>query len=267
MKLKSILNVLITGAGNGIGKAVCEYYYNQGVNVIGVDIIFNEEAPYTTFVADITDKTSLQTISDYLEKNNIILDAIVNIAGVFTIGSFIEHDFDKIKKVMDVNILGTMLVNQVMYNHLSKKGRIIITSSEVAPLDPMPFNGIYNVSKTAVDSYSQSLRQELNLLGQKVITIRPGAVKTNLSDGSLTKTLELTKNTVLYKEQSSKFYKLVKNFMGTPIAPSKMAKTYYKALIAKKPRYIYSKHHNLGLVLLNILPKRWQCAIVKALVK
>ena len=267
MRIQPILNVLVTGAGNGIGKSVCEYYYSKGINVIGIAIIFNEEAPYPTFVADITNKESLQIVSDYLNKNKIILDAIVNIAGVFTIGSFIEHDFDKIKRVMDVNVLGTMLVNQIMYKHLSKKGRIIVTSSEVAPLDPMPFNGIYNVSKTAIDSYSQSLRQELNLLGQKVITIRPGAVKTNLSDGSLTKTLELTKNTVLYKEQSNNFYKLVKNFMGTPIAPIKMAKTYYKALVTKHPRYIYNKHRNPGLVLLSILPKKWQCAIVKALVK
>ena len=79
--------------------------------------------------------------------------------------------------------------------------------------------------------------------------------------------MELTKNTVLYKEQSNKLYKLVKNFMGTPIAPIKMAKTYYKALVTKHPRYIYNKHRNPGLVLLSILPKKWQCAIVKALVK
>ena len=84
MRIQPILNVLVTGAGNGIGKSVCEYYYSKGINVIGIDIIFNEEAPYPTFVADITNKESLQIVSDYLNKNKIILDAIVNIAGVLS---------------------------------------------------------------------------------------------------------------------------------------------------------------------------------------
>ena len=53
----------------------------------------------------------------------------------------------------------------IKFNKLLKEnGRIIITTSEVAPLAPMPFNGIYNVTKTALDSYSQALRQELNLI-------------------------------------------------------------------------------------------------------
>ena len=267
MKLKEKLNVLVTGAGNGIGQAVADYYYNKGVNVIGLDIKFSKDVPYKTFIADITSKEQLQVVVDYLNENNIILDCIVNVAGVFTIGSFIEHDFNRIKKLFDINVLGTILVNQMFHPLLTKKGRIIVTSSEVGPLDPMPFNGIYNVSKTAVDSYSQSLRQELNLLGQKVITIRPGAVKTELSVGSLTQTEILTKETVLYQKNSRKFYNLVKNFMGTPIKPEKMAKVYYKALIRKHPRYIYNKNHNPGLVFLNVLPKRWQCAIVKMLVK
>ena len=43
MRIQPILNVLVTGAGNGIGKSVCEYYYSKGINVIGIDIIFNEE--------------------------------------------------------------------------------------------------------------------------------------------------------------------------------------------------------------------------------
>jgi hypothetical protein len=53
--------------------------------------------------------------------------------------------------------------------------------------------------------------------------------------------------------------------MGTPIKPSKIAKIIYKASTKKNPKLIYQKHRNLGLVLLNILPKRMQCFVIKLL--
>ena len=69
MKLKEKLNVLVTGAGNGIGQAVADYYYNKGVNVIGLDIKFSKDVPYKTFIADITSKEQLQVVVDYLNEN------------------------------------------------------------------------------------------------------------------------------------------------------------------------------------------------------
>ena len=72
-------------------------------------------------------------------------------------------------------------------------------------MDPLPFNGLYTVSKNALESYAQALRQELNLLNQKVITIRPGAIKTPLSSNSLTDTDKLAKDTILYQKQAGKF--------------------------------------------------------------
>ena len=171
----------------------------------------------------------------------------------------------KMKKVIDVNLLGTMLVNNVFHSLLVKNGRIIILTSEVAPFDPMPFNGLYNVSKTGLDSYAQALRQELNLINQKVITIRPGAVETPLSNHSMTDTQNLANETNLYKNQASKFVSIAEKFKGKPIAPIKVAKLIYKALTKKRPKLIYSIHQNMGLVLLSVLPKRMQCWIIKLL--
>ena len=55
--------------------------------------------------------------------------------------------------------------------------------------------------------------------------------------------------------------------MGKPISPSVIGKLIYKVTIKKHPKYIYNKHRNIGLILLNILPKRLQCFIIKALLK
>ena len=179
--------------------------------------------------------------------------------------SLVESNYSKMKNVVDVNLSGTMLVNKVFHECLAEHGRIIIVTSEVASFDPMPFNGLYNVTKTALDCYAQALRQELNLLGQKVITIRPGAVKTPLSGSSISATQALADTTVLYKKQAKNFAALAAKFMGTPIEPEILAALIYKATTAKHPKLIYKKHQNLGLVLLNILPKRWQCAVIKLL--
>ena len=179
--------------------------------------------------------------------------------------SLVESDYDKMRRLIEINLCGVMLVNNVFYNRLASKGRIVIITSEVAGFDPMPFNGLYNVSKTGLDCYAQALRQELNLLGQKVITIRPGAVKTVLSSNSIKDTETLAKNTILYNKQAHKFSNIAKKFMGKPIEPIKLAKLIYKASTTAHPKLIYKKHQNIGLVLLNILPKRLQCKIIKVL--
>ena len=262
------MNVLVTGALGGIGRAVVNYYIGKGVNVYAIDVLDTcDIKDINYFKADVTDKNSLDEIYQKISASGVILDAIVNIAGIFFIDSFIEISDEKLKKIFDVNLMGAMLVNKTFYSLLKKKGKIIITTSEVAPLSPMPFNSIYNVTKTALDAYAQGLRQELNLLGNKVITVRPGAFNTSLSQGALVKTKELADGTALYKEQSYKFYRIVKTFMGKPKAPEKIAKLYYKALTTKRNKIVYKKHTNRLLKLLNIFPDRFQCFIIKLLLK
>lgn len=261
------MNILITGAASGIGKATAEYFLKNNHQVIGIDINNIENEKLKSFKCDITKEEDLKTIYAYLKDNDILLDVIINVAGIHRMASLIESDYEKLKKVIDINLTGTMLINKMFYPILKDKGRIIIVTSEVAAYDPMPFNGLYNISKTALDSYTQALRQELNLKGNLVITIRPGAIETPLSKGSLTGTKELVEETKLFKEESKHFLSLVTKFMGKPLEPSKLAKLIYKVTLKKHPKYIYHKHRSTGLVLLNMLPKRLQCGIIKLLLK
>ena len=262
------MNLLITGAASGIGQAVAECFIQQGHTVYGIDLAESLQAEHLyTFSADITDDAALQDIKAYLLENHITLDVILNVAGIHMMASLVESDYARMRKVFDVNLCGTMLVNRVFHDCLAANGRIVIVTSEVAGFDPMPFNGLYNVSKTALDSYAQALRQELNLIGQKVVTIRPGAVETPLSTGSMHATKALADTTVLYKKQAKNFAGLAAKFMGKPIKPEVLASLIYKAATVKHPRLIYKKHQNIGLVLLSTLPKRLQCAVIKFLLK
>ena len=258
--------VLITGASSGIGKSLKDIFLQNNYHVIALDIKeIDPQDNLDSFICDITNKESLQNVKNTLDKQNIKLDYIINVAGIHMMASLVESPLEQMQRLININLNGTMSVNRIFHSLLKEKGRIIIITSEVASFDPMPFNGLYNVSKTALDTYAQALRQELNLINQKVITFRPGAVKTPLCDSSLTGTQNLVDSTILYKKQAGKFLKLVTMFMGKPLPPTKMAKFIYKKSIKKHPKLIYKKHQNIGLVLLSILPKRWQCAIIKGI--
>ena len=258
------MNVLITGVASGIGRAVADQFLSRGHVVYGIDRLpAAEQERLFCCVADITDENSLHQVAQQLQKQGVVLDAIINIAGKHIMASLVESDFQKMKQVIDINLCGTMLVNRVFHPYLSKKGRIVIVTSEVAAFDPMPFNGLYNVSKTALDCYAQALRQELNLIGQKVVTVRPGAVETPLSAGSVKATADLAESTVLYRHQAKRFSTLASKFMGKPMKASALAVLIYRASVAQRPKLIYQKHRNPGLVMLNWLPKRAQCAIIK----
>lgn len=259
-------SVLITGAASGIGAAVCDFLLANGYRVYALDVSPTPKKDNLMgFIADIRNESELCQVAEKIKADGVTLEAIINVAGIHAMTSLVEGDFERIKRLMDINLCGTMLVNKVFHPHLDKKGRIIIVTSEVATFAPMPFNGLYTISKNALESYAQALRQELNLIGQKVITIRPGAIETPLCRGSVSDTDTLAKSTVLYKKQAGRFCNIASKFMGTPMKAEKLAKLVYRALTSKHPKLSYKKHRNLGLILLNLLPLRMQCFVIKLL--
>ena len=259
-------SVLITGAASGIGAAVCEHLLSNGYKVYAIDVShIKKKDNLIGFTADIRRESELCQVAEKIKSDGATLEAIINVAGIHCMTSLVEGDFEKTKRLIDINLCGTMLVNKVFHPLLDKKGRVIIVTSEVATFAPMPFNGLYTISKNALESYAQALRQELNLIGQRVITIRPGAIETPLSRGSISDTDSLAKSTVLYKKQAGRFCNIASKFMGTPMRAEKLAKLIYRALVSKHPRLSYKKHRNLGLVLLNLLPLRIQCLVIKLL--
>ncbi len=259
-------SVLITGAASGIGAAVARKFADEGWQIYAIDI--SEIPPLENAVcykADITNEPDISRIASLLAEQGVVLDLIINVAGIHRMASLVESDFAVMKKLVEVNLTGAMLVNRCFHSLLAPRGRIVIVTSEVAYLDPMPFNGLYSVSKTGLECYAQALRQELNLLGQRVITIRPGAIETPLCSESVDATARLARETELYKKQACRFSGIAAKFMGKPMKPDVLAKTVYRGATAKRPRAVYKKHRNPGLVLLNLLPIKMQCAIIKML--
>lgn len=262
------MNLLVTGAGGGMGTAVCRMLTQMGLTVWGLDISEKVRIDGVRFIpTNLTDMTSVASAFEKISAQTDSIDAIIHMAGIYDMNSLAEMPEEDFKRIFDINLFGVYRVNKVFMPLLKAGSRIIITTSELAPLDPLPFTGIYGITKSALEKYAYSLRMELNLLGIKVSVIRPGAVNTGLLGDSTDALDAFTKNTFLYKCSAAKFRKIVDSVEARSISPEKIAKVIRKAVFARRPRYVYCINRNPLLLLLNALPHRLQVTIIKMLIK
>jgi NAD(P)-dependent dehydrogenase (short-subunit alcohol dehydrogenase family) len=171
------------------------------------------------------------------------------------------------KRIFAVNLDAVYRVNRTFLPLLAPKARILITTSELAPLDPLPFTGIYAITKTALDAYASSLRMELQLLGIDVAVIRPGAVKTDLLTVSTGELDRFCRNTRVYTYNAARFKRIVDRTEAKNVPPEAIANTAVRALTARRPKYVYNLNRNPLLRLLNALPARWQTAVIGRILK
>ena len=259
---------LVTGAAGGIGSAAVKALIDDGYDVWGLDLKKPERLPGLRFLeTDLTDEKSVTNAFETLRAHGVTLDCIVHAAGLYDLDSLVEIGEARLANIFEVNFFAVCRVNRLFLPLIRKGGRILITTSELAPLDPLPFTGIYAVTKTALDRYAYSLRMELQLLGISVIVLRPGAVDTGLLDVSTRALDRFCAHTELYPVNAGRFREIVGKVEARKIPPSKAAKKIVKALDSKHPRLVYKINRNPLLLLLNALPDRLQCAIIRRILK
>lgn len=259
-------NILIVGVCGGMGKATAENLVKNGYNVWGIDYYSSCEIQgIKYFQADITKTNQLENIFSEISKEITNLYAIIHLAGIYCMDSLVEMSEERFTRIFDINVFGIYRINKIFLPLLKRGSRILITSSEVAPLDPLPFNGIYSITKSTIEKYAYSLRMELNLLGIDVSILRPGAVKTKLLNNSTSELENFCENTQIYKSTSKEFKKIVDGIEAKNVSPEKVSKKIQKFLLAKKPKYVYRINRNKLLLLFNALPDRLQVLLIKKL--
>ncbi len=262
-------NVLVTGGARGLGRAVTEYFAAKGVRVFSCDILdFDYEGEnIVPLKIDVRDSESVRQVYETVSKETDRLDAVIHFAGIYRMDSYMEMEEEDFKKIMDINLFGVYRINRQFLPLLRDGGRVIIATSELAPLDPLPFNGIYSLSKTSLDCYAQSLRIELSLLDIPVIVIRPGAFATDMIGASDISMRALCEKTQLYKANSQKFKGIMDKVTVKALPPVRLAKLTWKAFSRKHPKYVYSKNASFLLKLYSAMPTRIQVWAIKTLIK
>ncbi len=261
---------LITGGASGMGRATAIELSNNGYIVFSCDINLNPEEK-ENIIQIKTDVTSLDSITSAYKqvlKHTNKLDAVINFAGIILMNSLIEISEEEFTNIFNINLFGVYRINKTFFPLVKNaKGKIIITTSELAENKVLPFNAIYAISKKALDAYAQGLTAELGLLNIPVITLRPGAVATPIINSSSNQMNKLNNNTVLYKNTIHKFKNIVNKEHNKGIPPEKIAKIVLKILNKKNAKIIYKKNTSIKLKLLNMLPTKTQIKLLKLLLK
>ncbi|MCR5264844.1 MAG: SDR family NAD(P)-dependent oxidoreductase [Clostridiales bacterium] len=255
---------VVTGASGGMGRRAAAKLAGEGWTVFGLDIREPDDTvPFRFIKTDLTDPVSVDKAYAEISEMCPWIDCVVHMAGIYDLNSLVEMPDGDFVRIFEVNLFSVYRVNRAFMPLIRPGARIIITSSELAPLSPLPFTGIYGITKSAVEKYALSLRMELQLNGIEVIILRPGAVDTGLLDVSTKRLDDFCSGTVYYRFSSERFRRVVDGVEARKISPEKIAETVIKALKAKRPRIIYSVNRNPLLLLLDALPIRLQNLIIR----
>lgn len=173
--------VLITGASKGIGRAVAEALVKKGYKVIGTsrnpDKIIHKISHIEYIKLDLSDERSIEECIEKVEK----VDVLINNGGESQIGAAEEIPIEKIKKIFQTNLFGSIRLIQGFLPWMREKGDgYIINIGSMAGKFAIPFQSSYSSSKFALGGYSWALRNEVMKYGIKVVVIEPNDINTTI---------------------------------------------------------------------------------------
>ena len=176
--------VLITGAGSGFGKGAALALATAGHTVIATTETEDQadalraEAPHIEVLkVDITSPHDIESV------RNRDIDVLINNAGFGQTGPMSDVPLDRLRKVFDVNVFGTVAITQAVLPAMATKGsgRVIIVSS-IAGVLAAPGFGPYAMSKHALEAMGKAMRAELAPQGIDVCLINPAPYNTGFND-------------------------------------------------------------------------------------
>ena len=186
------MNIIITGASKGIGKAIAEKFAtenNQLLLCARNEAVLTEtaaalqkqfaSASIKTYAADLSDKTQAHAFAAWCLQQGTP-DVLVNNAGRYIAGNVIDEPDGSLEKMMNTNLYSAYELTRKLVPAMIKNGSgHIFNICSIASLHAYQGGGGYSISKFALNGFSQNLRNELKPHGIKVTAVFPGAVFTD----------------------------------------------------------------------------------------
>lgn len=186
------MNIVITGASRGIGKAIAEAFASEGHNLLlgarNKEVLEKTAAELrknfarcTVHImpADLSDKKNANAFADWC-LGIATPDILINNAGVYTPGSLLNEEPGTLEKMISNNLYSAYHLTAHLVPPMIKNGKgHIFNICSVASLQAYEGGGSYSISKFAMYGFSQNLRHELKDKGIKVTGVFPGAVFTD----------------------------------------------------------------------------------------
>ena len=274
--MKNIKIILITGASSGIGYDAAETLAKQGHRVYAAARRVECMEPLKEFGVnilkmDVTDEASMKQGVEAVFQAEGRIDVLVNNAGYGYFGAIENVSLEEARRQVEVNVFGlarlTQLVLPIMRTQGS--GRIINTSS-IAGKMVIYLGGWYNVTKYAVEAFSDALRMEVKPFGIDVVKIEPGSIKTDWGIIAAKNLKESSEGTA-YEETGARWSNSMRWFYQSNLlsSPKVITRLISRAVNSRYPRAVYcrGRFSFSGRVAHALLPARWWDAIMRKLGK
>jgi uncharacterized protein len=176
---------LVTGASFGLGRAIAEMLLEEGVRVWGTAheaARLPARTGFTAVALDLDSEASVSAAFSMADRGAGGLDLVVNNAGYGLFGPFTDKDFAEWQRQLDA-----MLVRTLQLSHLALRGMLarnrgaLVNVSSMAAEFPLPFMSGYNVVKSGLAAFSESLMIEVARTGIIVVDFRPGDYRTGFN--------------------------------------------------------------------------------------
>jgi len=191
-------NAIITGATQGIGKAIAEKLLSEGFSIAvcsrtQTDLDKLEQqwkvqypnAEIIVYRADLTQKQDLQAFAQHVLGRFETIDILVHSAGLFIPGKLMEEAEGHLESIMDVNLYSVYHLTRAVIHAINRNGKgHIFNMCSVASLKAYPGGGSYGISKYALLGFSENLREELKEERIRVTALCMGAVYTRSWEGA-----------------------------------------------------------------------------------
>lgn len=198
-------NIVITGATSGIGNLILKKFLKKGYRIFAG---YRNEAlkpeleklspNVIPFYIDMTKKETVKQAAEFVSEKTDKIDALINAAGCVCAGAMECINVDKIREQFEVNTFSHIEFTQGLFEKL--KGGKVINISSTSSFGVYPFIAPYCASKRALDMLFNCLQIEV---GEevKVVSIKPGVIKTPLWEKSIEKNMDSLENCEKYKKE------------------------------------------------------------------
>jgi short-subunit dehydrogenase len=178
--------IVITGASQGIGRALSIYFGTQGARIIAIarnDAGLRETQRLTqeaggkcdVVAMDLSDAPSIETAIGQMGKGPV--DILINNAADVTSKPLMDTTLDEIDHLVRTNVTGTLQLTRLVVPLMrNRPDAAIINMSSLAGYKPNPTQTVYSITKTAVNGMSDALRSELSSQGIQVINVALSSV-------------------------------------------------------------------------------------------
>jgi len=270
------LTILITGCTSGIGRHAALHLARKGHRVFATgrnvaalaELQAAAPANLETFTLDVTSPESIARAHARIDARTMGhgVDVLVNNAGYGLLGPTEMISDAEMRAQYETNVFGLMAVTRAFLPamHAKGSGRIINVSS-IGGLVTLPFFGVYNSTKYAVESLSDGLRLELAPFGIHVSLIEPGVIETGFTDRSMQEIARYRRDDSPYAAVLERVDEMRRVSDTTAVGPLCISHAIERAATDRRPRprYLAPFRAAVMLAILRRLPTRWADFILR----